>query len=448
MELGRRLGSVDLEAEALQSVGRLLIDQGRPDEGMARMDESMLYATEGRLDPYTTGKVYCSLISACKELGDLDARPNGPRPRRAGPSSTLSPSSRASVACTGPPRSSGAAIWCRPSARRRRPATSWPARTCPTPPRRTPRWARSDVVSATWRAAAAAFDRAEELCGQRCSGVASMRLAQGRVVEAVRIIDAALAAESRRLGRAKLLPVQAQVAIAAGDPTTAESAVDELESIAEEFGAPMLRALALTTRARLQLAAHDATAASATAASALTTWQELDVPYEVATAWTLLGHARRETGDEAGALTAFDTASQLFADLGATATVTAEGEPTTGTGAEGPPASPAGDTADDAAPPAGLTDREVEVLRLVAEGRTNKEIAAGLHVSPKSGVAPPVEHLHEARRLDALGGDRLRLRARLGRRRLSHGPPAPRVVLASSGPVGITVEWPVPGRRS
>ncbi len=32
--------------------------------------------------------------------------------------------------------------------------------------------------------------------------------------------------------------------------------------------------------------------------------------------------------------------------------------------------------------PAGLTDREVEVLRAITRGLANKEIARGLHVSP------------------------------------------------------------------
>ena len=63
--LGRELRSFDLEAEALQTVGRVLIDKGQPEEGFARLDEAMLFAIEGRLGPYSTGKVYCSLISAC-----------------------------------------------------------------------------------------------------------------------------------------------------------------------------------------------------------------------------------------------------------------------------------------------------------------------------------------------------------------------------------------------
>ncbi|HYF46396.1 MAG TPA: hypothetical protein VD926_09320, partial [Acidimicrobiales bacterium] len=69
--LARELGSADLEAEALQARGRVLIDQGQADVGLAHLDEAMLLAVEGRLGPYSTGKVYCSLISACEDLGDL-----------------------------------------------------------------------------------------------------------------------------------------------------------------------------------------------------------------------------------------------------------------------------------------------------------------------------------------------------------------------------------------
>ena len=68
--LGRELRCADLESEALQALGRMRIDQGRPAEGLALLDEAMLFAVEGRLSPYSTGKVYCSLISACEQLSD------------------------------------------------------------------------------------------------------------------------------------------------------------------------------------------------------------------------------------------------------------------------------------------------------------------------------------------------------------------------------------------
>ncbi|MEO7428459.1 MAG: LuxR family transcriptional regulator, partial [Acidimicrobiales bacterium] len=70
IELGRRLRCADLEAEALQALGRVRIDEGLPAEGLGLLDEAMLFALDGRLSPYSTGKVYCSLISACEELSD------------------------------------------------------------------------------------------------------------------------------------------------------------------------------------------------------------------------------------------------------------------------------------------------------------------------------------------------------------------------------------------
>ena len=54
--LARRLRSVDIEAEALQTTGRVLIDQGEIAEGMGHLDEAMLFAVEGRLGPYSTGR--------------------------------------------------------------------------------------------------------------------------------------------------------------------------------------------------------------------------------------------------------------------------------------------------------------------------------------------------------------------------------------------------------
>ena len=71
LALGRGLGSSDLEAEALQTIGRVIIDSGRVGLGLSHLDEAMLLAVEGRLSPYSTGKVYCSLISACEDVGDL-----------------------------------------------------------------------------------------------------------------------------------------------------------------------------------------------------------------------------------------------------------------------------------------------------------------------------------------------------------------------------------------
>jgi tetratricopeptide (TPR) repeat protein len=71
LDLGRRIGQTDLEGDALQCLGRILIALGDARAGLALYDEAMLSATEGRLGPFVSGKIYCSFISACEELGEL-----------------------------------------------------------------------------------------------------------------------------------------------------------------------------------------------------------------------------------------------------------------------------------------------------------------------------------------------------------------------------------------
>ena len=194
-----------------------------------------------------------------------------------------------------------------------------------------------------------------------------MRLAQGRHDVATAIITEALESVAwNQLVRAKLLPARAQIAIAVSDIDTAEAATAELESIAETFDSIGLLAAAATARGRLQLAQQDSDAC-ATLRAAAARWTELGVPYEVATARTLLGQACRESGDETGATGAFAGAREVFDDLGVRLD------------ARDPRLFAAA-----AVLPAGLTEREAEVLRLVAAGHTNKEVAGALFLSDKT----------------------------------------------------------------
>lgn len=369
IDLGRQLRCVDLEAEALQALGRVRIDQGRPSEGLALLDEAMLFAIEGRLSPYSTGKVYCSLVSACEHLADhrrvaewtaattewAEHHPFAVFPGlcrvhhatvlqwRGDLAEAEVEARRACEELAGINLPNAAAAWAEIGDIRRR---------------------LGDL-----RGAAQAFAMADGLCPQPRAAVALLRLAEGDLDAASNIVSEALDNASwNRLGRAKVLPAVAQIALAAGDFAMAAAAVDELEKVAEVFESKGIAAAAQSARGRVELAMGDRNAC-ATLRGAASRWTELGVPYEIATARMLLGEACRTNGDDAGAAHSFADARRLFDDLGVrtdSQNVPVSAMPT-----------PEG-------LPAGLTEREAEVLRLVAAGHTNKEIARALFLSDKT----------------------------------------------------------------
>ena len=366
VELSRSLRSPDLEAEGLQTIGRILIDGGEVTEGLGHIDEAMLFAVEGRLGPYSTGKVYCSLISACEQLGDLDRAAEWTE-------ATMKWAQKHPFAIF-------------PGICRVHRAVVLKRRGSLADAEREAKLACEELIgshlvnSASAYAevgdicrrlgelerAEAAFERAQELCGRPCGGLALLRLAQGRVDAALSVINECIRERAAsRLTRAELLPVLVHVAVAAGDHPTATDALAELAEIAADFDTPMLQASLVATRGRLELARGETARACGTLQDAADRWQALDVPYEVATARTLLGQALRETGDEKGAEASFEVAAKLFGRIGARL------DADQAAGAELPP-------------PAGLTAREVEVLRLIASGMTNNEIAAELFLSVKT----------------------------------------------------------------
>ena len=367
LHLGRRLRSHDLEAEALQTIGRILIDEGRHREGMAHLDEAMLFAVEGRLSPYATGKVHCSLIGACEDLGDLrraaewteaatrwsDHHPYAVFPglcrvkraevlqrrgdwQQAEREARLACEELASVKV-----SSAAAAWIEVGEIRRR---------------------IGDLVGAE-----EAFAHADELCCTPSAGLALLRLAQGHPDAAAGIIDNALAGGTTRpLSRARLLPAKVEICVATGRLDDAGDAADELDHIASQYESEALTASSALARGRVQLASGDPLA-RVTLRRAVERWQQLDVPYETASAQLLLGQACRIVDDRAGEDAAFKAAIATFDRLGAAYD-----------------ARHARQLCERRALPGGLSEREAEVLRLVATGCTNKDIARALELSDKT----------------------------------------------------------------
>jgi DNA-binding NarL/FixJ family response regulator len=169
--------------------------------------------------------------------------------------------------------------------------------------------------------------------------------------------------DERRSGppRSRILAAAIEVLLGAGDVATAQSLADELSSVAASTGVAMLVASAAHVRGLLLVASGEPVAAIAELRAAAKAWRDLQLPYEMARARAALAVAYRATGDEDAAGLEADSARDTFESLGAPGTASIE------------PGSPAG---------AGvLTARETQVLRLVAAGMTNREIAAELVIS-------------------------------------------------------------------
>ena len=167
----------------------------------------------------------------------------------------------------------------------------------------------------------------------------------------------------------RLLPAYVEIMLAVGDADAARTACGELEQLARGFESGMLDAVVAHARGAVDLDAGDARAALVALRHAGSAWQELGAPYEAARVRVLVGLACRALGDADSAALELDAARDVFAELGAAPDV-ARVEALSGGGV------PAGTH--------GLTPRELQVLRLVAAGETNKAIAAELVLSERT----------------------------------------------------------------
>ena len=376
-EIGQRFGDRELIAMGVHLQGLVLVSGGSVPEGMALLDEAMTSVVAGELSRYFTGVIYCNVLAVCLDLTDLGrlgewneaARrwcesipPEAPYPglcrlNRAAAASLRgawpeaeSEARRASEELTFNPLAAAKAFYQTGEIRRR---------------------------IGNLAGAEEAFLRSHELGLEPQPGLALLRLTQGKTEAALTALRLAVAGESRsQLRRAQLLAAQVEVAIAARDLDAARQASDELEAITRDFGTPALDAAAATARGALRLAEGDAAGAIERLRHALAVWQALRLPYETARTRMLYGVAVREAGGDEGARLELRAALAAFQRLGAASDAGKAGEL----------------LAESGGLPGGLTPREAEVLRLVAAGRTNREIATELVISEHT-VARHVQNI-------------------------------------------------------
>ena len=200
-------------------------------------------------------------------------------------------------------------------------------------------------------------------------GLALLRLAQGNAEAAQVAIQRVLAETPASPRRTRLLPACVEIMLERGDHLAARAAATELNELADLYQTQALRAIADHAYGAILLAEGDAGGAVAALLRAWRAWRELEAPYPAACVRVRIGLAHRALGDEEAALAELEAARATFADLGAAADLKrVDGlASTTQTTA-----------------PHGLTQRELEVLRLLASGMTNAAIAHDLVVAPKT----------------------------------------------------------------
>jgi ATP/maltotriose-dependent transcriptional regulator MalT len=213
-----------------------------------------------------------------------------------------------------------------------------------------------------------AYRQASRLGRDPQPGLALLRLAQGQFDTAAAAIRRVVDEAADFTSRSRLLPAQVEILLAAGDVPGAGAAAAELTRLADGLGAPFLTAVAAHAQGAVLLAEGDPRAALAALRGAWLAWRDLEVPYQAARVRVLIGLACRELGDRDGAEMELDAARWVFRQLGAAPDL-AQVEALSGKAGAG-----AG----------GLTTRELEVLRLVAAGETNKAIAADLFISERT----------------------------------------------------------------
>ncbi len=367
--IGSRFRDPELVSIALHLQGRALLRSQKVEQGLALLDESMVSVTAGELSPIVTGLVYCSVIDACQQVYAF---------RRAGEWTAALARWCAEqpelVAFTDQCLVHRSEIlqlhgsWNDAIEEARRACTRFANRD----DQRISAAAyyqQGEVhrLRGEFAEAEAAYRNASQWGWEPQPGLALLRLAQDRLDAAAAALRRALDATTDPLKRAKLLPAQVEVMLAARDAGEAHAACSELETIAEGYGADVLRASAAYARAAIELDEGKPRDALSTLQRAREAWQE--APHFAACIRVGVARACRALGDEEGAEMELEAARAAFERLGAVPDIAR---------IDGIAA------ADEREPSHGLSARELQVLRLLASGKTNKAIAADLSLSERT----------------------------------------------------------------
>ena len=376
--LAERFGDAEGFALATHAQGAMLIKAGRVQEGLALLDEAMVAVTARELSPIVTGMVYCGVILACQEVYEVGrAREWTAALTRwcDGQPDTLAFTGRCLVHRAEILQLNGDwpdALAEAQKARQRFIATRNEGRVGLALYRE----AELQRLLGNFEVAEAAYREASRYGWEPQPGLAQLRLAQGRVEAALSTIRRVVGETTEPLKRVGLLPAYVEILLAAGNLEAASRASLELEQLAERYESTMLTGMVAFARGGVLLAEADTHGALAALRRAADTWQQLEAPYEVARTRELVGLACRALGDDDAATLELDAARAAFEQLKARPDVERV----------------AAHIAREYRSSHGLSPRELDVLRLVASGRSNKQIATELVISEHT-VARHVQNI-------------------------------------------------------
>ena len=371
VEIGDRFGEADLVSCARHLQGRALMGQGQVDQGLALLDEAMIAVTAGELSPLMTGLIYCSVIDACQQVYALARAWEWTsaltqwceaQPQMVAFSSTCLVHRAEIMQLHGAWRDAieEARRACERSSQgieQQSPAAAF--------------YQQAEVhrLRGEFKAADEGYRNASQRGCDPQPGLALLRLAQGSTDVAAAAVRRVVSATTDQLQRTRLLPAYVEIMLAVSDIENARSACRELADIAEGFDTGVLSAMAAHAQGAVELAEGDAQAALGSLRRAFEAWRQVEAPYEAARVRVLVGMACRAFGDDEGAGLELDAARAVFEQLGAAPDLARIDSLTKATPSERPHR---------------LTPRELQVLRLVAAGKTNKAIAAELFLSEKT----------------------------------------------------------------
>ncbi len=375
-EAGERFGDRDLFALAAHVQGTLLVTDGHVREGLCVLDEAMVAVTAGEVSPIVAGIVYCGVILACEEIYEVrrarewtsaltrwcEQQPDllaftGRCLVHRAQLMQLHGDWRAALEEAG-----RAGRRFEDAMNRGAAAKGW--------------YLRGEVhrLRGEFSEAKEAYREASQLGFEPQPGLALLRLARGNADAAAAAMRRVVGETTARLRRAGLLPAYVETMVAVGDVDEARRACRELGEIAAEYESALLQAMAAQARGAVELVDGDAGAALRSLRQAWQAWEELEAPYEAACTRVLIARACQKLGDGDAYTLEVAAARRTFEALGATPDLVSLD------------ANAAGGVLH------GLTPRELEVLRLVASGKSNREIAVALVISEHT-VARHVQNI-------------------------------------------------------